>query len=369
MPRSTRKKSKTGICHLMLRVNTEPSPVHPNQDHLGNNRELVTSTGIIHQITNYYPFGAPYADPAAVSGADKQPYKYNGKELDTMHGLNTYDYGARQFNPILARWDRMDPLCEKYYSISPYAYCGNNPVKRIDPNGLDWYQDENGYLQWDSDLNADNWQEILSEKCLYLGTTAYSFEHVSGIAYFGNENGVLSPYRPFGEEGVVVTGTDLSHTLKAELFGNSGSVSSGMYAQPNFDAIGFEGGFNVHLGSFDYSYGLGIIVRDNQRLIYGVIYSGAEISKPTFSIGLFGNITGYVNKDNYSDMNNYMGQSFNYGINMGPFNVGYNVPSVGEPDLRTYQSYNIGINIGYKTPGGFFGVYNNSSLSKPIISF
>ncbi len=30
MPRSTRKKSKTGIYHVMLRVNTEPSPVHYN---------------------------------------------------------------------------------------------------------------------------------------------------------------------------------------------------------------------------------------------------------------------------------------------------------------------------------------------------
>ncbi len=47
----------------------------------------------------------------------------------------TYDYGARQYNPVLARWDRVDPLCEKYYSISPYAYCGNNPVNRVDKDG------------------------------------------------------------------------------------------------------------------------------------------------------------------------------------------------------------------------------------------
>lgn len=36
----------------------------------------------------------------------------NGKELDLMHGLNTYDYGARQYDPILAKWDRVDPLAE-----------------------------------------------------------------------------------------------------------------------------------------------------------------------------------------------------------------------------------------------------------------
>lgn len=52
-----------------------------------------------------------------------------------MHGLNTYDYGARQYSSLVGRWDRMDPLCEKYYSVSPYAYCMNNPVLCIDEKG------------------------------------------------------------------------------------------------------------------------------------------------------------------------------------------------------------------------------------------
>ena len=97
-----------------------------NNYHLGNNREVVDASGAVTQVTNYYPFGAPYADATASKGSDVQPYKYNGKEFDLMHGLNTYDYGARQHDPILARWDRIDPLCEKYYSTSPY--CANNPV-------------------------------------------------------------------------------------------------------------------------------------------------------------------------------------------------------------------------------------------------
>lgn len=58
-------------------------------------------------------------------------------ELDNMHGLNSYDYGARQYNPVTLRWDRMDPLATKYYSTSPYVYCLNNPVMLIDPDGRD----------------------------------------------------------------------------------------------------------------------------------------------------------------------------------------------------------------------------------------
>ena len=107
-----------------------------NRDHLGNNREVVDSAGVVEQVTNYYPFGTPYTQSAAVMNANMQPYKFNGKELDRMHGLDTYDYGARQYNPVLGRWDRMDPLCEKYYGISPYVYCHDDPMNRTDIYGM-----------------------------------------------------------------------------------------------------------------------------------------------------------------------------------------------------------------------------------------
>ncbi len=52
-----------------------------------------------------------------------------------MHGRNAYDYGARFYDPLLPTWDRIDPLCEKYYHVSPYAYCLDNPVNAIDQEG------------------------------------------------------------------------------------------------------------------------------------------------------------------------------------------------------------------------------------------
>ena len=108
-------------------------------DHLGNVREVIDEKGDVVQITNYYPFGTPYsAEDCATHNPDQQNHKYNGKEFDTTHGLNTYDYGARQYNSLVGRWDRVDPLCEKYYSVSPYAYCHNNPVKYVDPDGKDY---------------------------------------------------------------------------------------------------------------------------------------------------------------------------------------------------------------------------------------
>ena len=122
-----------------------------NKDHLGNIREVVNDVGQISQVTNYYPFGSPYCDTQSTINPELQPFKYNGKELDMMHGLNAYDYGARQYYSPLPVWDRVDPLAEKYYNVSPYAYCHNNPVNRIDPDGMDDYYTYTGQF-----LRSDN---------------------------------------------------------------------------------------------------------------------------------------------------------------------------------------------------------------------
>ena len=54
-----------------------------------------------------------------------------------MIGLDYYDYSARIYDPVTTRFTTMDPLSEKDYSISPYVFCNNNPVKFVNPNGKD----------------------------------------------------------------------------------------------------------------------------------------------------------------------------------------------------------------------------------------
>lgn len=100
------------------------------QDHQGNNRVVVDSSGKVEETNHYYPFGGAFASTGNV-----QPYKYNGKELDAKKGLNWYDYGARMYDAALGRWHRVDPLAENYYRVSPYAYCMDNPGNAFDYQG------------------------------------------------------------------------------------------------------------------------------------------------------------------------------------------------------------------------------------------
>ena len=100
------------------------------KDYLGNVRVVYNEDREAEEVNHYYPFGGILASTSSV-----QPYKYNGKEQDRKGGLDWYDYGARMYDPVLGRWHVADPMSEKNYSITPYGYCLNNPVKHIDPDG------------------------------------------------------------------------------------------------------------------------------------------------------------------------------------------------------------------------------------------
>ena len=102
------------------------------QDHQGNNRLVCDESGTIEQVNHYYPYGGLFGES---TNDEVQRYKYSGKELDRMHGLNLYDYHARQYDAAAILFTSMDSKCENYYHISPYVYCMGNPIKLIDSDG------------------------------------------------------------------------------------------------------------------------------------------------------------------------------------------------------------------------------------------
>ena len=148
-------------------TSSTPSMYFYLRDHQGNNRAVAKFATLsyenpsLSQTTYYYPYGGVFGDKG--SYPDSQPYKYNGKELDRMHGLDWYDYGARQYDPAIARFTSMDPLAEKYYHISPYAYCAGNPVNYVDPDGRNPIYDTIGNFLGTDDLGLQGYYYVMDK--------------------------------------------------------------------------------------------------------------------------------------------------------------------------------------------------------------
>ena len=174
------------------------------KDHQGNNRVLVNKNGGVEEINHYYPFGGVFASEENV-----QPYKYNGKELDTKKGLNWYDYGARQYDAALGIFTTVDPSSEKYYPTSPYVYCGGDPINRIDPTGADWYKDSDGNYHWaerGGDI-AEGWTWVGSSVSIEISKSKY-------VNYY--ENGGIVANKPVNAFDLIASSPKLQNLFLGE---------------------------------------------------------------------------------------------------------------------------------------------------------
>ncbi len=105
-------------------------------DHLGSTTHITDRSGDIAQYAAYTPYGSLFREYRSV-----QPYKFNGKELDQETGY--YYYGARYYDPTTTLWLGTDPLKHKYPDIGAYVYCAGNPVKYVDLDGREPWENKN----------------------------------------------------------------------------------------------------------------------------------------------------------------------------------------------------------------------------------
>ena len=150
------------------------------KDHLGSNRVVASAAGVAEQVNHYYPYGSTFYGETTTD----HRFKYCGKELDNMHGLDWYDSSARYYDHVLGRFHQIDPLAEKYYAWSPYAYCMGNPMNSVDPDGRHtdvMFMKDNTYIVVGGQINDDlNIYVVNSERqrtgyVLGQSMTSYSF--------------------------------------------------------------------------------------------------------------------------------------------------------------------------------------------------
>ncbi|MCM1503542.1 MAG: RHS repeat-associated core domain-containing protein, partial [Bacteroidales bacterium] len=186
-------------------------------DHLGSIRAVADARGNVLERYGYYPYGKETGDASSdmdshdmrpdgspeitgngmLSGdfgstassqqdIDSQPYRFNGKESQEFTGLPLLDYGARFYNPTATRWTTMDPMAEKYYSVSPYAFCSGNPVNFVDPDGEDFYVfDSNGNYKEKMEIEGQHRIAVHSTVTLESGET---YDHYDFFDFADPEN-------------------------------------------------------------------------------------------------------------------------------------------------------------------------------------
>ena len=101
-------------------------------DHLESMRVVATDQNNVLERNDYQPFGKRWVTPSLPVSDNRD--RFNGKEDQSFAGLPFSDYGARMYDRERGRWLSQDPL-QQYHS--PYVFCGNNPIRLIDLDGME----------------------------------------------------------------------------------------------------------------------------------------------------------------------------------------------------------------------------------------
>ncbi|MFR2524578.1 RHS repeat domain-containing protein [uncultured Alistipes sp.] len=119
----------------ILKTSSGYEVVYHVTDYLGSIRAVVDSSGKVLEYNNYYPFGERWQQTGPLFAGNR--YRFNGKELQVTGQLGLLDYGARMYDPALARWQGCDPAMQM---ANPFVFSGNNPVVYVDKDGkFFWY--------------------------------------------------------------------------------------------------------------------------------------------------------------------------------------------------------------------------------------
>lgn len=221
--------------NLVLNGVEQPAPVYPPlnpavhtlgykkyevTNYLGNVNAVITDRklfaggtyeAVVIMNSDYYPFGMQM--PKRHTNEQNYRFGYNGMELDNeaKGNGNSYTTEFRQYDPRLGRWLSLDPLMAKYPGMSPYVSFNDNPIKFVDPNGLegqDWVQGPTGHIEYSSTAKTDEQAEAEFGKGSRIVQAGHTYPTKMGTVVLGTGNN-------FTLDGEAKTAKDLSPNARS----------------------------------------------------------------------------------------------------------------------------------------------------------
>ena len=217
---------KYDLLKMLLEYKNDEKNFYYHGDHLGSAAYLTYHGGVI-QTLNYLPYGEDWVEFNFFHPDDTTRlgiYRFNGKEKDYESGFHYY--GARYYwSEVLTGWLSVDPMTDKYPSISPYNYCLWNPIKLVDPDGNEAMTNDDWYKSTTKNSNGDYsvfWSPENAQTISVNGETytnigsSYIHSTEQGVTFY-EQNSVTAffPYLPVKDLSLSDKGTDF-------LFGNEG---------------------------------------------------------------------------------------------------------------------------------------------------
>ena len=211
----------------------EPDCYWYHPDHLGSSSWITYTDGSAVQHLHYLPWGEDFVDQRSTNW--NAMYTFSAKEKDTETGYSYF--GSRYYSSALSIWLSVDPMSDKYPSMSPYVYCADNPVKLVDPNGEDWYEVENTEthemeIKWtDHKSQAD--MDAAGVKGTYLGEAFMDIkgsrsEKLGAGNNLFNEGAVLAKATVYGPSGKDDIKEYDAFTMSSD-FSKYGAIADGDY--------------------------------------------------------------------------------------------------------------------------------------------
>ena len=291
-----------------------------HSNHLGSKCYVTDENRSVVQGFLYAPFGEITNEyNSGWQNGTLPKYSFNAKELDEETGM--YYYEARYYQP--PTFTSRDALFEEKPWITPYHYCSNNPVVRVDPSGMlddEWQYDPTAKsLSWISTKGGDNVQYIsVGEKTVAINTT------IKGLLQQAKSWGLSIKDTP------ILLNVTNSHPQSDE---KKCGVGWGFSIDINLTIVG---GYSIEFGYVQDASGDG-----------SLFFSHGNTGGFEASIGL----NGFVIPNSDFKLDDFSGQSMNTNVSISYFSIGvisdHNRKLDTDCYFEKYCGVKLGVGFGY----------------------